>query len=296
MAQLKAHKGHGWMTKRLVEGFKADSTGLVPKQRDYFRGSETDACARKIWFARRGVTPSVPFSPVAQEKMRKGDRYQDYIRELIHKYSDYRVTQIEVPLTGTFTAKNGTVVSLSGRIDGVLEDDSGDLALLEVKTTSHWGMTGLMKSKFLDQEHYTWGYVLQCHRYIAMWNAAFPDGKISKFCLFVYDVNGDEVEDLEFPAKDFWFKYNPKIWEEEVERLARIEEALREDTMPERCYPKIDWECAGCPYLFQCWPDESEREYASSKFAKKVAELEAVTGGGTARRTPPRAKRSKVSN
>jgi len=279
---LQAYQKHHILNKAIVEHLKfelASQGNSTHPSRDYFRGSETDACARKIMYARTGQTRSLPLDPSAQEKMRKGDRYQDYIRELIHQATDFDVVHVERPLTGTFTAKDGTVIKLSGRIDGVLlapvgESSRGtERALLEVKTTSHWGMMGLKKAQFKDPEHYTWGYVLQCHRYIAMWNAAFPDEPISKFCLYVYDVNGDACEETDFPAIDYWYKFNPKIWEQEVERLATIERHIQASSLPARHYAEIDWQCTGCSYFFDCWP-KRERVYAAPKHAKRVEELE----------------------
>jgi hypothetical protein len=218
-------------------------------KRDYFRGSWTWACGRRLWWEKKGEEYSNRANATSVEKMNKGTRYGEYIAtDLINRLTDYIVVFCEEELEGEIAQG----VRVRGHIDGILlhKDTLKIAALFECKTTSGFGFKAVVKN-FGDRDHYSWGYVKQSTRYLKLWNDRHPEHATDTICVFLYNVNGDEDTTTSFPARDWWFTPTEADFNEDMRQLKEVARAKK---LPKRGYEtKSDWKCKTCSYYSKCW-------------------------------------------
>lgn len=242
------------ISERLQGDARPQGTG------DFFRGSWTMSCPRWIWWEQK----SEPYSEVASacgvEKMNKGTRYGIYFQnELIQNNTDYILACCEEELEEDLGG-----VKIRGHIDGILLDKKTlkPAALFEAKTTSAWGFKGTAKG-FGDPDHYSWSYIKQSTRYLAMWNRKHPEAILDTICVFVYNVNGDLDTSSQFCARDWWFKPSQEDFDNDIAFLREVWNAKR---LPRKGY-ETKKDCPSfCPYLSKCWEPKPKKEPASDPF------------------------------
>lgn len=246
---------HGLLAERAARAIARTADKGPSGSKEVFRGSWTDHCDRRIYYQRKGVRYSNRFSAGVMMKFARGNIFEPWIRDvLIPKYMGKLVTEAQ-QLVWTTAPGN---VKIEGHIDGILRDPHGREApsLLEIKTTSMYGYKGMCQEGFLNRDHWTWGYYVQAQRYAWLWNHA-PQNKndtVKRVVLLVFNVNGDEDKKTGVPFRDFRFKLDERVVLDSFSRLARIEEAVVNDALPERYYTdRKDWHCQGCTYLDTCW-------------------------------------------
>lgn len=251
------------------------------KVRDYFRGSDTGSCARKIWYTRTGAVPSSSTQPNNWYKMKKGDLFHDFIRnQVLANHAGYRVEYQEERVDAVFEFEDGTPVRILGNIDGIIRY-AGKSWILEIKSTSSWGYKGAVKAlKTGELEHYAFGYYKQANRYGWAWNATRTPERpiVHGVIIFIWNVNGDEDPDTGLPFRDFWYELDGDLIQEDCGFLGEVETDIREGRQSARGYTEVSYECVNmCDHCLSCWP-KGQRKPVDPKVAVQLRELEARSG------------------
>jgi len=264
---------HNQLSKAIFDSL--DSRNDTKEARGFFRVSETTNCGRKLYYGRTGAKTTNPFPPQVRTKMELGDVLHNWIRsKYIPENTDYEVTNWsedkdkEDFLSYTFNDGNISVV-LGGHIDGILRTwikqgrnkrKLSAVALLEVKTTGKFGYMGTKRVGCLDPDHWSGKYVAQANDYVGLWNLNNPKEKIDQLCIFVFDTDGGKDPDTGLPHRDYWFAFDPDMFQARLQRRFDVERFLIKKETPPRFYKdSSDFECSGCLWLNKCWEGPNGR-------------------------------------
>lgn len=235
----------------------------------YFRVSDTYECDRRLYFKRTGAHIWNPYSPVTREKFAKGNLLHDHVRGfVIPKLTPWVVShwQPEELLTCRYEI-DGIKLEMRGHCDGILWKAKlkKPQGLLEVKSTGLFSYKKTTSLNFTDPTHWSISYPIQGNRYLHMWNELHPEEKVPAIVILVYNVNGDEDPLTNMPFRDYWFKPDHELFAQDLRRLARIERSIRDGEIPKAYYEKCEWQCKGCPYFKQCWPEKFAKAQEKAK-------------------------------
>lgn len=284
---MKAARPHNTLAHRVGIGVRdVIEAGERVKERDYFRGSDTHNCGKKHWYTRKGIRASNPFPPDLWDKFSKGHLLEEHLLgTVLPKWGGSEVTYRQEQVNAVFEVNGGPPVHILGNVDGVIAGKDGAY-LLEVKSTSEWGYRSVVKAfAENDASHYSQGYVKQANRYAYAWNATKPMPpypRIVGLVILLYNVNGSKDPETGLPWRDWWFELDPELLKADLEFLGQVEVQIQHGQQPERGYANLGWECAGCQWCFECWP-QGERKSVDRKVADQLKELEARAGSDPAR-------------
>lgn len=275
VARLPQHGTLARMAREQLEREIVADTKAKTK-RDFFRGSETFECERRLMWARNGEKVTVLDHAYMRSKANKGNVLHDWFRQwYIPRYLPGWKIELSEEELDFKTLHKKQVIKIRSHKDGILVSPEGKRYLFELKTTSRWGYEGTMKAKLVDPSHYSEHYRRQANRYYFIEMALKPKKKLAGVVVIVFNVNGDEDETTGVEWRDFWFGPDQKLWQEDLDKRARIERLSKAGQTPPRAYDTIGWECAGalpCPWLWKCWP-KRERVYSDSRIAKMAKKL-----------------------
>lgn len=246
------------------------------KGRNYFRGSETTDCNRRLWYARMGTPIDTVDQPISEGKSQKGNLIHDWFRKtyLPAHLPGWRLENMEEEIELEVMVK-GVKVRIILHKDGLLISPKGDRYIFELKTTSGFGYKACLKTKMQDPTHYSYSYRKQSNLYFWAEKQKYPKKRLDGVCLVLYNVNGDEDSDTGLEWKDFWFAFDPALLNKTLEQRATVQKSVKRNALPKRGFEVIGWECAGalpCPWLDTCWPPR-QRVFADPGIAKKARGL-----------------------
>lgn len=279
---LKRARAHNQIARavyrtRVREGKTADQK--APS--DFFRVSSTYECRRKLFYDRTGTKVWTPFEPFRRCKFEAGDLFHDYVRgTLIPRHTPWYVTswnpevllertyEVKIPRLDAPKEKETIRVRLKGHPDGILHRHGcvRPQGLLEVKSTNTFSYKKIHSLAFQDPTHWSVSYLRQANRYAHMWNELHKsEARVPAIVVFSYNTNGDEDDLTKLPFRDYWYKPDKKAFELDLINLAIVERSIRDDQVPEKHYSKPEWQCRGCFYHKQCWPEDWKKQKAKAK-------------------------------
>jgi hypothetical protein len=225
--------------------------------------SELGKCRRALWYRLNGTGASNPIEPNALVKMRLGDSIHATMIDLLAKVGVEIADEVrfEKPYPGMS-------LPMRGRVDALIVDEDGTLAVVEAKSSFGRGIVEMRKTGLprrpdllqlvagMDGADLVRGYLV----YIARDSAYFTQFLVEKTGQTTYLVNGAAVEvDLA----------------EVVERLASVEQAteapardyvhaikngeMRDEFQKAGVKYKTAWQCGYCGWRALCWAPEVER-------------------------------------
>jgi len=233
------------------------------RKRESHYPSDVSKCLRQLYYTWTGEDESNPIPAGGFWKMRMGDK----IHALIYEFMNNAGFQIENEIS--FKQDIKLKYPISGRIDNVFLDERG-LSGLEVKTSYGRGIRALKEKQYPRESD-----VEQVICYMACSN-------IEKF--YILYVARDDGYRMQFEIHDGHCFFNGikkplhTNFESIVEKLARLEKAVENRSIPGRDYQvaikggeiktmfqknnvkyKTDWQCGYCRWLDKCWYSEKQK-------------------------------------
>ncbi len=271
--------------KKLYDAMDAEGLDDVRGHRKpplRFRPSEAADCVRQIWFRLRGQRPA-PRDGTSNKYGIDGDNAHDTTRLLFNHYGspvlgvDYdehgrgdekmvKKTEYEVVLP----EDGGTVkVLISGRADGAIVLEEGeDPELLEVKSMGFYKYDWMAKAyekegtagalaRVKEKEKSYW---YQCQ--VSMGLFGFKKCYLvmvdrSTGTIGLYNKTTGKREGL---VLDF----DPKVWQEILDKFAYIKYKLNVDEKPLAEYPASSYQCTYCPFKYACHDAAKRRKQGLS--------------------------------
>lgn len=196
--------------------------------------SKVGHCVRALTYDAIGVPPD-PFPDRTILVFADGNWHEelikDHIRKTVFRLTEWKGKNQRVQIADI----NG--YKMSGEVDGILEDPTGQMYLLEVKSINHFGFERLDKEPQEDHRRQTNLYL---H---GLAEAGFKAGK----AIILYKSKNTSA------MKEFVIEYDENQALSDIEMFRQIDRWAKESKVPPRPYGPEDWQCNYCRWNKTCY-------------------------------------------
>ena len=214
--------------KKIIEDLVLEENAERGKYaRTHFWASEVGKCKRALFYDFTGV-PKKDFDARALLIFKAGDMFHDMIKNYFWRSGLLRQEEARLPAT----AKKE--LNLTGRFDAIVSNTpEGERELTEIKSISHFGF------EHMDEPKKEW--VLQLMIYLHYL-------RMKRGIIFAINKNTSQMKQWEV-------NYDPKIFKTAVNYFKAVSKCIKNDTEPDREYPRDSWQCGYCKFSKHCWRD-----------------------------------------